>query len=456
MTDTLPFSSQMAPHSQEAEEAVLGSVLINPDAFFEVAAFLTADDFFLLRNSWVWEAMTRLNERNEIIEYVTVTEELRNQGRLNDIGGLAYVTYLIGNTPTSVHAEAYGRIVQRAAIRRRLLEAAEEINTIARQEDADINEVIEKAEGAIFKVTEQRAKKDLVAIQDALSTYFDRIEKLYTAVDERLGVPSGFTALDNLLGGFQKGDLVIIAARPGMGKTSLMLNMAVSAARSKARVAVFSLEMSNEQLLQRIVSTETRINQQKLRLGQLNEHEWELFVEATMGGSLNNLRVFLDDTPALSVMQLRTKCRRLYRESGLDLIIVDYLQLMTAGGRLDGSNNRVQEISHISRNLKEIAREINVPLIAGAQLSRAVEQRTDKKPVLSDLRESGSIEQDADVVMFIYRDDMYNEASERPNEADIIVAKHRNGPTGTIELFFNKELTQFANLKKSSINLEEF
>lgn len=452
-TDNIPVSSQMAPHSQEAEEAVLGSVLINPDAFYEVAAFLIAEDFFLLRNSWVWEAMVRLNERSEVIEYLTVIEELRSQGRLNDIGGAAYITYLISNTPTSIHAEAYGRLVQRAAIRRRLLEAAEEINTIARQEDADINEVIDRAEGTLFRVTEQRSRKDLISMQQALSDYYYRIEYLYTNQDEKLGVPTGFMALDNLLGGFQKGDLIIIAARPGVGKTSLMLNMAMNATRSKARVAVFSLEMSTEQLIQRLVATETRINQQKLRLGQLNEHEWDLFVEAT--GSLGGLKMFLDDTPALSVMQLRTKCRRLYRESGLDLVIVDYLQLMTTGGRVDGTN-RVQEISHISRNLKEIAREINVPIVAGAQLSRAVEQRTDKRPVLSDLRESGSIEQDADVVMFIYRDEMYNENTERPNEADIIVAKHRNGPTGQIELFFNKELTQFANLKRSSVNLEDF
>lgn len=387
MTDT--FSPQMAPHSQEAEEAVLGSVLINPDAFYEVASFLTPDDFFLLRNSWVWEAMLRLHERNEIIDYLTVTEELKSQERLADMGGMAYITYLTSNTPTSIHAEAYGRIVHRSAIRRRLLEAAEEITNIARQEDADINEVIDKAEGALFRVTEQRAKQELVPMQQALSDYYDRIERLYTNRDEKLGVPSGFHALDNLLGGFQKGDLVIIAARPGMGKTSLMLNMAINAARSKARSAVFSLEMSTEQLMQRMMSTETRINQQKLRLGQLNEHEWDLFVEATV--SLGNLKIFLDDTPALSVMQLRTKCRRLSRESGLDIIMVDYLQLMTTGGRLDGSNNRVQEISNISRNLKEIAREINVPLIAGAQLSRAVEQRTDKKPVLSDLRESGCL-----------------------------------------------------------------
>jgi replicative DNA helicase len=243
------------------------------------------------------------------------------------------------------------------------------------------------------------------------------------------------------------------ARRPGMGKTSLMLNVAMNAVRSKARVGFFSLEMSNEQLVQRLISTETGINSQKLRLGQLDDREWDLFVHAT--NNVSKLQLYLDDTPALSVLQLRTKARRLDREHGLDLIVVDYLQLMTAG--LGNRNeNRVQEISYISRGLKELARELEIPILAGAQLSRAVEQRTDKRPQLSDLRESGSIEQDADVVMFIYRDDVYNEASDRPNEADIIVAKHRNGPTGSAVLYFRKQLTQFANIKKTEINLENF
>jgi replicative DNA helicase len=266
-------------------------------------------------------------------------------------------------------------------------------------------------------------------------------------------VPSGFLDIDHILGGFQKSDLLILAARPGMGKTSLMLNVAMNAVRSKARVGFFSLEMSNEQLVQRLISTETGINSQKLRLGQLDDREWDLFVHAT--NNVSKLQLYLDDTPALSVLQLRTKARRLDREHGLDLIVVDYLQLMTAG--LGNRNeNRVQEISYISRGLKELARELEIPILAGAQLSRAVEQRTDKRPQLSDLRESGSIEQDADVVMFIYRDDVYNEASDRPNEADIIVAKHRNGPTGSAVLYFRKQLTQFANIKKTEINLENF
>lgn len=452
MTDSVLEPGKIAPHSKEAEEAVLGAVLINPDAFFEVAAFLRADDFFILRNGWIWEAMQRLHGRGEVIEYLTVIEELRAQERLEDVGGPAYLTYLLSNTATSIHAEAYGHIVERAAIRRRMLAAANDIAQLAYQEDVDINEVIDRAESILFTVTDSQLKKDTLPIQYVISDYYDRVEELYTQRAEPMGIPSGFVDLDALLGGFQKSDLIILAARPGMGKTSLMLNIAMHAARSKARVAIFSLEMSNEQLVQRLISTETGVDSQKLRLGNLDEHEWNLFVEAT--NSLSSLRMFLDDTPGLSVLQLRTKCRRLYREHGLDLVIVDYLQLMSGniGNRI--SDNRVQEISYISRGLKELARELNIPIIAGAQLSRAVEQRQDKRPQLSDLRESGALEQDADVVIFIYRDDMYNEASERPNEADLLVAKHRNGPTGSVALYFRRELTQFTNLKKTSVNLE--
>ena len=443
---------RMAPHSVEAEEAVLGSVLLNSDSLFEVASFLQPDDFFIVRNSWVWEAILRLHERNEQIDYVTVVEELRQQGRLDDIGGAAYITYLINHTPASIYAEAYGRIVERAAIRRRLLSAASEIAQLAHEESADINEVIDRAEASLFSVTERRLRKEIVPINIAISEYYDRIEHLYEHRGEPLGVPSGFVDLDRLLGGLQKSDLIIVAGRPGMGKTSWLLSVALNAARARARVAIFSMEMSNEQIVQRLISSETGISTQNLRLGKLDEREWTLFVEAT--GSLSNVRIFLDDTPAQSPIQMRTKCRRLYSEHGLDLIIIDYLQLMNSGtGRVE---NRVQEISFISRQLKQLARELNVPVLAAAQLSRAVEQRQDKRPQLSDLRESGSIEQDADVVMFIYREEMYNENTDRPNQADIRVAKHRNGPTGTVTLFFRKELTQFSNLNRTGVDLASF
>jgi len=385
----------MAPHSVEAEEAVLGSVLLNSDSLFEVASFLQPDDFFIVRNSWVWEAILRLHERNEQIDYVTVVEELRQQGRLDDIGGAAYITYLINHTPASIYAEAYGRIVERAAIRRRLLSAASEIAQLAHEESADINEVIDRSEASLFSVTERRLRKELVPINLAISEYYDRIEHLYEHRGEPLGVPSGFVDLDRLLGGMQKSDLIIVAGRPGMGKTSWLLSVALNAARARARVAIFSMEMSNEQIVQRLVSSETGISTQNLRLGKLDDREWTLFVEAT--GNLSNVRIFLDDTPAQSPIQMRTKCRRLYSEHGLDLIMVDYLQLMNSGsGRVE---NRVQEISFISRQLKQLARELNVPVLAAAQLSRAVEQRQDKRPQLSDLRESGCLTGDTLVGM---------------------------------------------------------
>jgi replicative DNA helicase len=443
---------QMAPHSVEAEEAVLGSILLNPEALFDVASFLQADDFFIVRNGWVWEAIVRLQERNEQIDYITVVEELRQQERLEEIGGAAYVTYLLNHTPSSIYAETYGRIVERAAIRRRMLDAASRIARMAHEESADINDVIDQSEAALFAVTERRLRKDLVPIRSAISDYFDRIEFLYGQDQEALGVPTGFSDLDQLLGGLQKSDLIIVAGRPGMGKTSWLLSVALNAARAGARAAIFSMEMSNEQIVQRLISSETGINTHNLRLGKLDERELALFIEAT--DKLSGLRVFLDDTPALSPLQLRSKCRRLYAEHGLDLIMIDYLQLMSSG---TGYNeNRVQEISFISRHLKQVARELNIPVIAAAQLSRAVEQRQDKRPQLSDLRESGSIEQDADIVVFLYRDEVYNEHTERPNQADVIVAKHRNGPTGSISLYFRKELTQFSNLRKTDVDLAGF
>ena len=444
----------LAPHSLEAEEAVLGSILMNPEAMHEVSAFLAPEDFFILRHAWIYEALQRLHERSDAIDHRTLAEELRAQDRLEEIGGEAYLSYLPTTVPTALHAEIYGHIVERAAIRRRLLGAAGEIARLAHDEERDINQVIDQSEATLFTVTERRLRQELVPIRVAMSRYFDRIEYLRESEEEALGVPTGFTDLDRLLGGLQKSDLIVVAGRPGQGKTSFLLNLAVNAARlGQARVAIFSMEMSNEQIVQRIISTETGINSQDLRLGRVSDADWSRFVEAV--GTLSNLRIYLDDSPAVSVMQLRTKCRRLYREHGLDLIVVDYLQLMTAGTSLGRDTNRVQEITYISRGLKELARELNVPLVSAAQLSRAVEQRQDKRPQLSDLRESGSIEQDSDVVLFLYRDEVYNEATDRPNEADVLVAKHRNGPTGSVTLLFRKELTKFVNLRKQRVDLSD-
>ncbi len=437
------------PFSQEAEEAVLGAILINPDVFLSLAAFLTADDFYILRHQYIWESLNRINLRNERADFVTVREELHAIGRLNDVGGPGYLLQLANNTPTSVHAEIYGRLVERASIRRRLLAAADEIRAVALQEDQPIEKVISDAETRLFSVTERGSRRDLMPMRDAVGEYFERIEYLMQNPDAPLGLPTGFRDLDELFGGLQRSDLLIFAGRPGMGKTSFLLSLAMNAAKVGARIAIFTMEMGTDQIVQRFMSMETGINTQKLRSGQLSQQEWAKFVQAI--GRLSNLRIYIDDTPAVSPIEMRTKCRRMMHEHGLDLVIVDYIQLMSAGGGYE--NNRVQEISYISRSLKELARELDVPMFSAAQLSRAVEQRQDKHPVLSDLRESGSLEQDADIVAFLYRDSVYNEATEFPNRADIIVAKHRNGPTGTISLHFERSLTKFTDARTQSVDL---
>ncbi|GAB4519471.1 MAG: hypothetical protein OHK0046_28360 [Anaerolineae bacterium] len=716
-----------APYSLEAEEAVLGAVLTNVDAFTTVSAFLRPDDFFFIRHAQVWRAIHNLVDRKEDVDVLTVSKELQDMQVLKNVGGPAFLMQLINKTPTSAHAEIYGRIVERAAVRRRLLEVADEIKMLARDEQMPLDVVTSNVETRLFNVTDRQLKREFVPMSDAIDSYFDRIEYLMTTEQESYGVPMGFHDLDVLLGGLQRSDLLIFAGRPGMGKcvaegtliptehgvlpiealkpkdvpgipddeggiyypleldvqtpqgarttayfydsglkptlrlttragysltgtrqhpvwvypgmwksldeiapddlvavttlqpihatptftwdevvavddgglqqcfdltvpegqafvangivshnTSFLLTSAVNAARRGARVAIFTMEMGVEQLTQRMVAMETGIDMHRLRLGRLNSTEYSLLLEAS--GRISRLPIYIDDTPALDPIQMRTKCRRLQHERGIDLIILDYLQLMNAGGQYQ--NNRVQEISYISRALKELARELNVPLFSAAQLSRAVEQRQDKRPVLSDLRESGclagetrvyladegrevpirdlvgktgfrvssvntdtwqmeegtvtnafctgvkpvyklttrsgrviratanhkfltvrgwkrldelglddhiaaplddtriwdemasivpdgetevydltvepqhnfvaanifvhnSLEQDADIVMFLYRDVVYNDATEFPNQADIIVAKHRNGPTGTVSLYFDKAVTKF-------------
>ncbi|MGC8780352.1 MAG: replicative DNA helicase, partial [Anaerolineae bacterium] len=431
------------PANPEAEEAVLGSLLIDPDAIIKVAAFLEPDDFYREKNGWIYRAILDLHERREPADFVTLVDELERRDQLQQVGGAAYITSLINSVPTAIHVEHYARIVERTATLRRLIAAAGQIAALAYEEAEDVDEVVDRAEQLIFNVSERRIRRDLTPVRQIMHTVVDRLDYLHRHKGDLLGVPSGFSKLDKLLGGFQKSDLIILAARPGVGKTSLALNIAVNAAkRYGQRVAFFSLEMSSEQLVQRLLAAETGINQQRLRLGEINDDEWPILMEAA--GVLSETLLFIDDTPAVSALELRTKARRLQAEHGLDMVIVDYLQLMRSDTR---SENRVQEISYISRSLKSLARELEVPLIALSQLSRAVESRSDHKPVLSDLRESGAIEQDADVVMFIYREDMVKENTERKNIADIIVAKHRNGPTDTVPLYFDKTLTRFADLE---------
>ncbi len=441
----------IVPHSREAEEAVIGSVLINPEAYYDVAQFLLADDFYIHRHRWIWESFTRLHERRSPIDFLTVSEELDQMGHLAEVGGPAYLSALISNVPTSLHAAAYGRIVEETAIRRRMLNAANEIARMAYKEESSVESVMDSAEKAVFGVSERRMTRDLQTIQQVISEYYDRIDQIASRGEDIFGVPTGFIDLDRLLMGMQPSDLIIIAGRPGMGKTAFMLSAAKNAAQiHKKHVAVFSLEMSNEQLIQRLIAQETGIDSQRLRTGKLNDDEWPKFTQAVE--ALSGTRIFLDDTPALTPLQLRTKCRRLHLEFQLDLILVDYLQLMSSGNRVE---NRVQEVSYISRNLKVMARELNVPVLAAAQLSRAVEQRADKEPQLSDLRESGSLEQDADIVMFIHRPEIYEKDTLKQNLAQIKIAKHRNGPVGTIELIFRSSIAKFENAATQVVDLSK-
>lgn len=434
-------SGQEMPYDRQAEEAVLGSILVNPEVYYDVAYFLSGDDFFLHRNRWIWEAFTSLNEQRLPIDILTVSEELERQNRLDEIGGPAYLTAIISNVPSSLHAAAYGHLVEESATRRRLLEAANQIARLAFQLENPIEDVVNDAEKTIFGVSERRLTHQLQPLKQVLSEYYDRVDYLARHQDETIGVPTGFIDLDRLLGGLQPSDLLIIAGRPGQGKSGLCLSIAKNASQlHKKHVAIFSLEMSNDQLVQRLVAQETEIDSQRLRLANLRDEEWPLFTQAV--STLSSTQMYLDDTPAITPLQLRTKCRRLHMEIGLDLIIVDYLQLMTGDTRIE---NRVQEVSYISRNLKALARELNVPVVAAAQLSRAVEARRPPRPILSDLRESGSLEQDADVVMFIYRPDQYEEDTLKQNIAEIIVAKHRNGPVGSVELVFRTTLAKFEN-----------
>ncbi len=434
---------QSQPHNRQAEEAVLGSVLINPESYYDVAQILDADNFYIIRNRWIWEVFTYLHETRIPIDILTLSEELDNRKQLEEIGGQPYLMALVNQTPSSLNAQAYARIVEETSVRRRMLAAANEMAKLAYQEEKDVDSILNSAEQSVFNLSEKRIRRDLQPIQAVVSEYFDRVSVQSTRSDEIFGVPTGLVDLDRLLGGLQKSDLLIVAGRPASGKTGFLLTVAKNAAIiHKKHVAMFSLEMSNEQLVQRMIAQETNINTQRLRSGKIEEDEWDSFVKAV--DVLGNSKMFLDDTPALTPMQMRTKCRRLHLEHHIDLILVDYIQLMSGESRTE---NRVQEVSYISRNLKTLARELNVPVLAAAQLSRAVEQRADKKPMLSDLRESGSLEQDADIVMFIHKKEEDLAETERSQLVELMVAKHRNGPTRDIELIFLKDLAQFYNAR---------
>jgi replicative DNA helicase len=435
---------RLPPQNIEAEQSVLGSLLIDRDAIIKTAPFLRPEDFYRQAHGQVYAAILDLHERREPADFVTLCDQMERRGQLEAVGGPAYLTSLINSVPTSIHVEHYAHIVERTAILRRLIEAAGKIAGLAYDEAEDVDVVVDRSEQILFDVSQRRVSRALTPIKRILTEYYDRIEYLHQHQGEMVGLPTGFLDLDGRLGGLQPSDLIIIAGRPGMGKSSLGLNIALNAAlKQKTVVAFFSLEMSGSQVVQRLISGETGISSQRLRVGDIRDIEWDKFVKAS--GSLAEMQIFIDDTPSPSPMEIRTKCRRLAAEYGLDLIIIDYMQLMRSGVR---SENRVQEVSYISRQLKGLARELNVPVIAISQLSRAVESRQDKRPILSDLRESGTIEQDADVVMFIYRDEMYHEDTENKNIAELIIAKHRNGPTGLAYLGFMSEQTRFVNLDR--------
>jgi replicative DNA helicase len=435
-------TQRFSPQNLEAEQSVLGSLLIDRDAVIRVSPFLRPEDFYREAHGQIYQAVLDLHERREPADFVTLCDELDRRRQLEGVGGPPYLTSLISSVPTSIHVEHYAHIVERTAILRRLIEAAGRIAALAYDEAEDVDVVVDRAEQILFDVSQRRVSRGLVPIRRILTEYYDRIEYLHQHQGEMVGLPTGFVDLDRLLGGLQPSDLVIVAGRPGMGKSSFGLSLAHSAAvKHAAVVAFFSLEMSGGQLVQRLIAGETGISSQRLRVGDIRDIEWDRFVKAS--GSLAETRIFIDDTASPSPMEIRTKCRRLAAEFGLDLVIIDYMQLMQSGVRRE---NRVQEVSYISRMLKGLARELNVPVVAMSQLSRAVESRQDKRPILSDLRESGTIEQDADLVLFIYRDEMYDENTERQHIADVIVSKHRNGPTGQISLLFEAEQTRFRDL----------
>jgi replicative DNA helicase len=433
---------RLPPHNLDAEQSVIGSLLIDRDAIIRVASMLKADDFYHGANGAIFQAILDLYNRREPTDFVTLTDELQRRERLDQVGGVAYISSLLNAVPTAVHIEYYGKIVERTATLRRLINAGAQIVTIGYRDDADVEVALDEAERTIFDISQRRTTKDFVSIAEVLEKFFDQIDYLQQHRDSIVGVPTGYSDLDKLTGGLQKSDLIIIAARPSVGKTAFALGMAYGAAVLHGKsVGVFSLEMSAEQLVQRLLATETGIDSHRLRLGQINDGEWDKISRAF--GRLAESKIYIDDTAAISVMEVRSKARRLMAEQSLDLIIVDYLQLMQ--GRR--SENRVQEISEITRGLKGLARELNVPVVALSQLSRAVETRSDHHPMLSDLRESGSIEQDADIVMFLYREEIYEPETEKKGIAEVIVAKHRNGPVGTVEMRFFQKTARYADLE---------
>lgn len=434
---------KIPPQNIDAEKSLLGAVLIDEETLADISEHVTFKDFYERRHSIIYGAMMRLYEKHRPVDLLTLTEELKSKKELDTIGGSAYLTELTNYVPTSAHAEAYAELVAQKAVRRRLIKASGEISELGFDEETTTQELLEKAEAELFSVSDQSLKQDLVSIESILTESFDRMEELHRNKGALRGVRTGYRDLDNMTAGLQRSDLIILAARPAMGKTTLVTNLAYNVATvAKQPVLFFSLEMSKEQLVDRMLADASGVDAWNIRTGNLSDDDFSKLSEAM--GELAEAPIFIDDTPGLTVLEMRTKARRAMHENPLGLIIIDYLQLMQGSGGSNG--NRVQEVSEISRGLKLIARELNVPVIALSQLSRSVESRSPQIPQLADLRESGSIEQDADIVMFIYREAYYNPETERENITDLIIAKHRNGPTGKVELYFHPERLRFMSL----------
>lgn len=438
-------AGKVPPQNLDAEKSLLGAVLIDEETLADISEHVTSKDFYDKRHATIYGGMMRLFERHKPVDLLTLTEELKKKDELDIIGGSAYLTELTNYVPTAAHAAAYAELVAQKAVRRRLIKASGEISELGYDEDTTTQELLERAEAELFSVSDQSLKQDLVSIESILTDSFDRMEELHRNKGALRGVRTGYRDLDDMTAGLQRSDLIILAARPAMGKTTLVTNLAYNVATvAKQPVLFFSLEMSKEQLVDRMLADASGVDAWNIRTGNLSDDDFSKLSEAM--GEMAEAPIYIDDTPGLSVLEMRTKARRAAHEAPLGLIIVDYLQLMQGSGKSDG--NRVQEVSEISRGLKLIAREMNVPVIALSQLSRSVENRSPQIPQLADLRESGSIEQDADIVMFIYREAYYNPETERENVTDLIIAKHRNGPVGRVELYFHPERLRFMSLDK--------
>jgi replicative DNA helicase len=435
---------RIQPQNTDAEQSVIGCMLLDKEAIPVVSEFLKAEDFYRDDHREIFEAVTDLFEKAEPVDLITVSEQLKLRGTYEKVGGLERLTNIATSVPTTANARHYAKIVEEKSTLRKLIKASSDIIKMSYEASEEVSTVLDRAEKSVFDILQKRNAQGYMHIKEILVDTFDRLEELYNNKSHITGIPTGFTDLDYKTAGLQKSDFILIAARPAMGKTSFALNIAQYVAiHHHIPVAIFSLEMSREQLANRILCSEVMIDSHRMRTGKLEDEDWKKIARAL--GPISEAPIYIDDTPGISVMEIRAKCRKLKLEKDLGLIVIDYLQLMQGRGRPE---NRQQEISEISRSLKILAKEINVPVVTLSQLSRAPEARSDHRPMLSDLRESGAIEQDADLVMFLYRDDYYNPDTEKKNVAEVILAKHRNGSTGTVELRWFGEYTKFANLKR--------